>query len=122
MSKKKFPGGTEIVASQGPWRELLLVCRKCSKKLKGGFGEEGEDSLPKALKPLLRERGLRRSVRVLEVGCLGLCPKGGVTVVASSRPGEMLVVPEGADLHQLAARLHRETPEPAADVPEEPQA
>ena len=28
----------------------MLVCRKCSKKLDGGFGKDGEERLAKALR------------------------------------------------------------------------
>ena len=103
-TKHKAVAG-EIIAAGGPWHELLLVCRKCAGKLDGGFGPKGKDDLVRAFKQLLRDTGRRREVRLLEVGCLGLCPKGGVTVMHGARPGEMLVVPEGIDLAELAARL-----------------
>jgi hypothetical protein len=34
---------------------------------------------------------------VLEVGCLGLCPKRAVTVIGPGRPGVLWTVPEGAE-------------------------
>jgi hypothetical protein len=60
-------------------------------------GPDGDDSLGRAMKQMLRETGRRRSVRVIETKCLGLCPKGAVTLLRGSRPREMLAVPRGAD-------------------------
>lgn len=105
MSKKHKAVSGEIITATGPWSELLLVCRKCGDKLDGGYGPKRKDDLPDAFKEVLRTLGRRRDVRILEVGCLGVCPKGGVTVMHGAKPGEMLVVPEGLDLMQLAARL-----------------
>jgi predicted metal-binding protein len=105
MGKKHKAVEGEIITATGPWRELLLVCRKCGDKLDGGYGPKRKDELPDAFKQVLRDTGRRREVRILEVGCLGVCPKNGVTVMHGARPGEMLVVPEGMDLMQLAGRL-----------------
>ena len=87
-----------------PWTDIILVCRKCSKKLSGGFGPDGDDALPRALKHTLRAAG-RRSTRIIETKCLGLCPEGAVTVVAARTPGTMLVVPKGADPDAILAIL-----------------
>ena len=37
------------------WRDVVLVCRKCSKKLDGGFGADGEKTLAKALRKALEQ-------------------------------------------------------------------
>jgi predicted metal-binding protein len=78
-----------------PWREIVLVCRKCSKKLDGGFGPDGDEKLGAVLKQSLRAAGRRREVRVIEAKCLGLCPKGAVTVLRGSQPGALLAVSAG---------------------------
>ncbi|WP_419731094.1 hypothetical protein [Lichenicola sp.] len=109
MSKKHKAIEGEIVTASGPWRDLLLVCRKCSRKLDGGFGEKNKHALPDAMKQVLRDLGRRRDVRILEVGCLGLCPKDAVTVMHGAAPGEMLVVPEGLDLTLLVERIGQAT-------------
>ena len=57
------------------------------------------------LKDALKAAGRRREVRVVEVGCLGLCPKRAVTAASSARPGQVLTVPGGADPVQVLARL-----------------
>lgn len=73
------------------------MCRKCSKKLGGGFGPKGKQPLAKALRAGLKEAGRRRAARVVEVGCLSLCPKGAVTIVGPAHPGAVLAVPGGTE-------------------------
>lgn len=89
------------------WSTAVLVCRKCSKKLKtGGFGPDGDKPLAKALRKHLRlDKGRAARAGIIEVGCLDLCPKRAVTVVDTRQPGRWLVVRPGADLNQLAHEL-----------------
>jgi predicted metal-binding protein len=94
-----------IRAALTPWEDVVLVCRKCSRKLDGGFGEDGGSSLRAALKLALREAGRRRRVRVVESSCFSICPKGAVSVMRGSRPGEILVVPAGTDAEDVLRRL-----------------
>ena len=82
-----------------------MVCAKCSRKLHGGFGKKGKHGLAEVLKDALKAAGRRREVRVIEVGCLGLCPNRAVTTVSSAQPGRVLAVPGGADAAQVLARL-----------------
>lgn len=105
MSRKVVATSGEITVVQDPRLELLLACSRCGSRLKGGFGPKQRHTLPDAFRQLLRDAGRRHEVRVLEVGCLGICPKNGVAAMRGSRPDEMLVVPHGLDLAQLAARL-----------------
>ena len=92
--------------ARSDWTGAVLVCGKCSRKIGGGFGPKGGERLAKALR---REAGFgkerRATVGVLEVKCLGLCPKKAVAVVDTRRPGEWLVVPAGDDVAALAARF-----------------
>ena len=88
------------------WTNTILVCRKCSKKLKGGFGPDGKKPLAKALRKHLQTgKGRMADAGILEVGCLGLCPKRGVTVVDARHPDQWLVVRPGANLDWLAHEL-----------------
>ena len=93
------------------WRDVVLVCRKCSKKLDGGFGLDGDEAFAKALRRSLDDGGarkvkaLRREVAVVEVGCLDVCPKRAVVVVKGSEPGRMMLVPEGAGMGEVLGRL-----------------
>lgn len=92
--------------AKSDWAGAVLVCGKCSKKVGGGFGPKGRDRLAKALR---REagfgKGRKAAVGVVEVKCLGLCPKNAVTVVDGNRPGEWLVVAPGEDLSGLIGRF-----------------
>ena len=86
------------------WDDVILICKKCSKKLSGGFGEQRDEPLRKALRGALKEVGKRGRVGMIEVSCFGVCPKKAVTVTFGSAPGELLVVPEGFDVRALAGR------------------
>ncbi len=94
-----------IVTVPTAWDQVVLVCRKCSKKLHGGFGPAGDDTLARALKMELRQSGRRGSVRVMETKCLGLCPKNAVAVLPASAPGAMFTVPKATPAADLLARL-----------------
>lgn len=84
----------------------MLVCGKCSKKLGGGFGKNGKASLGKALRKHLElKKGRKAAAGVLDVKCLGVCPRGAVTVVDGSASREWLIVPGGADLDVVAREL-----------------
>lgn len=88
------------------WRGAILVCRKCSKKLDGGFGEKGRDPLAKALRRAIGGgKGRKAKIGVVEVACLDICPKRAVTVVDTRNPGDWLIVRAGESVEQLAERL-----------------
>jgi predicted metal-binding protein len=88
-----------------PWREVVLVCRKCGKKQKGGFGEKGRETLKTHLRQALRAAGRRRDVRVIETSCLGICPKHGVTALNASRPQTIHVIPAGTEANAAMRTL-----------------
>jgi predicted metal-binding protein len=94
-----------IRTARTPWEDVVLICRKCSRKLDGGFGKDGASSLRSELKLALRAAGRRRQVRVVETGCFSVCPKRAVSVMRGSRPGEILVVPEGTDAEDVLRRI-----------------
>ena len=88
------------------WAGTLLVCGKCSKKLGGGFGPKGKTPLAKALRRFLAVgKGRKSRLGVVEVKCLGICPKNAVTVVDGARPGEWRLVDAGAPIVDVAAAL-----------------
>lgn len=88
------------------WAQTVLVCAKCSKKIGGGFGSKGKTSLAKALrKQVGAKKGRKSPVGIVEVKCLGVCPKRAVTVVDGARPREWVLVPEGADVGAVAEEL-----------------
>ncbi len=88
------------------WEHAVLVCAKCSKKLGGGFGPKGRQPLAKALrKHLGLKKGRKGAAGIVEVKCLGVCPRGAVKVVNGGDAREWLLVPAGADLDTVAASL-----------------
>lgn len=96
-----------IKAAKTRWQDVVLVCRKCSKKLDGkGFGPEGDRSLKKALKKYLKAgKGRKAEIVVKETDCFDLCPKRAVVAVNAARPTELLVIDPGTDLLRIKARL-----------------
>jgi predicted metal-binding protein len=85
------------------WQDTILVCRKCSSKVDGGFGPKGKASLAKALRRRLGVgKGRKAPVGIVESKCLGVCPKHAVTI---ARAGEWLVVPAGTKLDKVIAAL-----------------
>ena len=93
-----------VLASR--WQGSVLVCGKCSKKLGGGFGEKGRTPLAKMLRAVLGLKKGRKAERgVVEVKCLGICPKNAVVMLDGARPDRWLLVPAGADASEVVATL-----------------
>ena len=88
------------------WRQVVLVCRKCSRKLDGGFGPDGDRSLKKALRKYLKAgKGKTAELVVKETDCFDVCPKRAVVAVNIANPKALLIVPAGADLFEVKALL-----------------
>ena len=88
------------------WNRTILVCAKCSKKVDGGFGKKDRKPLAKALRAFLNlGKGRKAPVGVVEVKCLGLCPKGLVTLVDAAQPGQWRLVAPGTPVADIAAAL-----------------
>mgnify|MGYP003872146085 CR=1 FL=1 len=88
------------------WANTILVCKKCSKKLGGGFGPKGKTPLAKALRAELGVRkGRKGALGILEVKCLGVCPRGSVTVVNGAAPGEWALVRGGVPVTAVVEEL-----------------
>jgi hypothetical protein len=95
-----------VKLAKGGRGTIVLVCGKCSKKVGGGFGKKGRTPLAKALRALDGfGKGRKSEVQVTETKCLGLCPKGAVTVVDPRDPLKWLVVEPGEDMAEVATRL-----------------
>lgn len=89
-----------------PAASLIAICAKCGKKLGGGFGDGGGQSLGKALRRTLGlPKPKRARVRIVETQCLKLCPKGAVAVVHGGDPATILVIPAGTPVMAIARRL-----------------
>jgi predicted metal-binding protein len=88
------------------WDHVVLVCGKCSKRLKGGFGPKGRTPLAKALRKFLglKKRG-KGPLGIVETRCLGVCPRGAVTVINGAESSEWLLVPAGTELNQIVSEI-----------------
>lgn len=91
------------------WTGAVLVCGKCSKKLDGGFGPKRGTGLARALRgePGFG-KGRKADIGVVEVRCLGICPKGAVAVVDTREPGRWRIVTPDADVTALAEALRHD--------------
>ena len=99
-------GEANLRTVRSDWANTILVCKKCSKKLGGGFGPKGKTSLAKALRQDLGVRkGRKGALGIIEVKCLGVCPKGAVTVVNGAKPGEWALVAAQSDVAEIVDGL-----------------
>ncbi len=99
----KFPA---IRTVPTPAATLLAICKKCGKKVGGGFGDDGSKSLAKALvKHLGLPKWKRSRVRIVETGCMKLCPRRAVAVTTSRNPGLIYVVPQETPIVDVTAHL-----------------
>jgi len=88
------------------WSGAILVCSKCSKRLGGGFGPRGKTGLGKALRKRFGlKKGRKSRVGLVEVKCLGVCPRAAVTLVDTRHPDVWRLVPKGADVDALGRDL-----------------
>ncbi len=88
------------------WERTILVCGKCSKRLGGGFGEKRRTALAKALRKFLGvKRSRKATVGIVETRCLGVCPRGAVTVIDGASPRAWILVREGTAVAEVAATL-----------------
>jgi predicted metal-binding protein len=94
-----------VRARPTPWRTIFLLCGKCARKMDGGYGAKGKDTLRSALRTTLAETGQRRQVRIIETKCMGICPKKAVTALNAEKPGRILVVPKGTGTDDVLAAL-----------------
>jgi predicted metal-binding protein len=90
-----------------PWQgRVILVCHKCQKKLKGNDDLRLLAKLKKTVKRLSKtwqsEDYPERALHVINVGCMDLCPKDGVTVCDPARDGGRLrILRDEADVETL---------------------
>ena len=88
-----------------PWKNVVLLCGKCSKKLDGGFGPKRKQTLRSVLREALKATNRRREIRILETRCMGLCPKKAITALNATHPGNLLTIPEGTAIEQVLMQL-----------------
>lgn len=88
------------------WQGALIVCGKCSKRLEGGFGKGGRQSLAKALKVASGGGRRRKSpLGIIESKCLGVCPGGAVVLIDGRAPDSWWLVKRGSDPMAVLAEI-----------------
>lgn len=95
-----------IRTARARWQGVALVCARCEKKLNGGFGEDGTQSLSKLLRRMVGGgKGGKARFGVVSTKCLKACPKRAVAVVDPMRPRDWLIVDAGTPVEAVAERL-----------------
>ena len=81
---------------------LVLACRKCQKKLKHDPHWLALAKLKKTVKRHNREHP-EQMLHIINVPCMDLCPKDGVTVCLPSRdPHRLLIMGSAEDFQKIA--------------------
>ena len=56
-------------------RRLVFICRECTDRCDGGT------RLRKWLKRRIKRDGLKKEIRLVKTGCMGVCPRDRITIV-----------------------------------------
>lgn len=99
---------------------VLLVCRKCERKLKRSGEHEHTANLKKSLRKLAKRAGTEVPY-VIPISCLKLCPKGAVTVCTqrdlASLPPSLTLIRTRTDVATLFRIV---TVAPTPPTPDQP--
>jgi hypothetical protein len=72
-----------------PWKgEAVFACRKCQRRIKKSGGPAALRKLKKWFKKRTHGTPKAPPVHLIDVSCLKLCPKGGVTIFAARHLGK----------------------------------
>lgn len=96
--------GSTLKSYPASWEgELILACRKCQKKLKSDNDLHSLAKLKKSVKRHNKEHP-ERQLNLINVPCMDLCPKDGVTVCFPARNSNLLsILRSSEDLRLLAS-------------------
>ena len=84
--------GSALKSYSARWGgELILACRKCQKKLKDSGHLRALAKLKKTVKQHNKQHP-ERQLHVINVPCMDLCPKDGVTVCRPERDSNRLSI------------------------------
>ncbi|TDP48135.1 hypothetical protein [Zavarzinia compransoris] len=88
------------------WEDFVLVCGKCERKAKRGFGPDGKQDFAKALSRALGgDCKAKPKTGIVETRCFDVCPRGAVTIACSRAPEQLLVVARGTPMDMVIERL-----------------
>jgi hypothetical protein len=102
-----------------PWKgELVLACRKCQRKMKKHGGDGALRKVKRWFKKRARQDPEGPAIHVIDVACVKLCPKGGVTVFAQKQlahhPPGVCIARTEEDLEAFYQQLLPEEQGPSA--------
>jgi predicted metal-binding protein len=82
--------------------QLVLACKKCSKKLKGNQPLHALFKMKKTIKRHNKEHP-DRALHVLNVPCMDLCPKDGVAIFQPAHdPHRLMILRNIEDVERLS--------------------
>jgi predicted metal-binding protein len=87
-----------------PWKTIILTCGKCARKMDGGYGPKGKDTLRTALNVAMRDAGRRREIHIIETRCMGICPRA-TTMPDTSNPDAIMTVHRGMAIEAVMGLL-----------------
>lgn len=117
MSGRETPGIRQDGVVAVRQCDLVVVCRKCRKR-------SGRKALRSELKAALKARAVGRRSKVVEAGCLGLCPKRAVALAAFGGDGlgAILILRNGAPaeavIEAMEAHARSEEAEHRGELPD----
>ena len=93
-----------------PWKgEAVFACRKCQRRMKKNGGPAALRKLKKWFKKRARGAPQAPPVHLIDVSCLKLCPKGGVTIFSARQlgkdPSAVCIARSEQDLEALYCEL-----------------
>ncbi|MGI8772838.1 MAG: hypothetical protein ACR2JE_15540 [Acidobacteriaceae bacterium] len=97
-----------------PWKgELVLACRKCQKRMKKHGGGGGLSKIKRWFKRRTKTDAEAPVVHVIDVPCVKLCPRGGVTIFSQRQlehhPPAVCIARTVEDLEAFYRQLHPES-------------
>lgn len=96
-----------VQTARAPWSDVIVVCGKCARKAKA-------KTFAKEVKRACKQLTPPRRVRVIESGCLDLCPKKRIALATAdqlARRRLTVAAPDHADA-AIKALLQDRTAEP----------
>jgi hypothetical protein len=93
-----------------PWKgEAVFACRKCQNRIKKSSGPTALRKLKKWFKRRAHRTTHAPPVHLIDVSCLKLCPKGGVTIFSARQlgkdPSAVCIARSEEDLEALYCEL-----------------
>ena len=105
LGKRLSVDRMEFGVAEVPSSAVVLVCRKCCKRA-------GRKGLRREIRVALKAVPGSPRTRIVETGCLGICPRGGVAVASGPgmARGEIVVMGEAAAADTMLAGLRLDGP------------